>query len=74
MTTYQSRLGDTVEDIAHRKIGEVMGFVGGYVRLRPIGGGIEWETKPEELRPVTSAEVLSARVADVNARSRGGLP
>ncbi len=71
---YEPRLGDTVEDTAARKFGKVTGFVGPYVQLRPIGGGIEWDARPEKLRPATSEEALSAGVAVANARSRGECP
>lgn len=64
-------LGDTVRDTQSDKVGRVMGFVGSYVQLRPVGGGIEWDARPERLRPVTVAEALSAGAAAANARSRG---
>ena len=67
-------LYDTVVDTAANKTGKVMGFVGPYVQLRPIGGGIEWDTRPENLRPVTATEALSAGVAAANARSRSECP
>ncbi|MGW0823561.1 hypothetical protein [Streptomyces sp. NPDC002845] len=68
---YEPHLADTVEDTQRQRIGKVMGFVGPYVQLRPVGGGREWDTRPEHLRPVTPAEALSAGVATANARSRG---
>jgi hypothetical protein len=71
-TEYQPRLGDTVEDTSRRKTGRVMGFVGPYVQLRPVGGGIEWDSRSENLRPATDAEALSTGVAAANARSRRG--
>ncbi|MBX9392830.1 hypothetical protein K4749_04315 [Streptomyces sp. TRM72054] len=52
----------------------MMGFEGPYVQLRPVGGGREWDAKPENLKPVTVSEGLSAAVAAANARSRGELP
>jgi hypothetical protein len=72
MTAYKPRLGDVVEDTQRQKVGKVMGFVGPYVQLRPVGGGIEWDARPDRLRLVTLAEALSAGVAVANARSRGG--
>jgi hypothetical protein len=68
------KLGDTVEDTEIRKIGQVMGFEGPYVQLRPLGGGREWDAKEESLRPISAVEALSARVAVVNARSRSECP
>lgn len=65
------RLGDTVKDTGNGRIGTVMGFVGPYVQMRPIGGGVEWDARPERLRPVTASEALSPGVARDNARSRG---
>ncbi|WP_425508466.1 hypothetical protein [Streptomyces roseirectus] len=65
------RLGDVVRDTGRGKVGEVMGFIGPYVQVRPVGGGIEWDARPELLRPVSAAEALSANVSVANARSRG---
>lgn len=64
-------VGDTVRDAGSGRIGKVMGFVGPYVQLRPVGGGQEWDARPEGLRPVTRSEALSEGVARSNARSRG---
>jgi hypothetical protein len=65
------RLGDTVKDTKSNRVGKVMGFVGPYVQLRPVGGGLEWNARPERLRPVSVSEALSAGAAVANARSRG---
>ena len=65
------RLGDIVEDTGSGKVGRVMGFVGPYVQVRPVGGGIEWDARPELLRPVSGGEALRAGVSVANARSRG---
>lgn len=62
MTVYEPRLGDLVEDVVRRTTGIVMGFVGPYVQLRPVGGGREWDARPASLRPVTAAEALRAGV------------
>ncbi|MDX3070201.1 hypothetical protein ABZ517_03775 [Streptomyces scabiei] len=64
-------LGDTVRDAGSGRIGRVMGFVGPYVQLRPVGGGREWDALREGLGPVTRSEALSDSVARSNARSRG---
>ncbi|MFD9107125.1 hypothetical protein [Streptomyces bottropensis] len=73
MTEHMPAIGDVVEDVGLRqtKVGTVMGFEGPYVQLRPVGGGREWDAEPGDLRPVTAAEALSARLAAANARSRG---
>lgn len=74
MTAYSPRLHDTARDTKTHKTGKVMGFEGGYVQLRPIGGGREWDARREDLQPATAAESLSTVVAVANARSRGELP
>jgi len=66
-----ARRGDVVRDTGTDKVGEVMGFVGPYVQVRPVGGGVEWDARPELLRPVSEPEALSARVAVAKARPRG---
>ncbi|MEU6523221.1 hypothetical protein ABZ892_10320 [Streptomyces sp. NPDC046924] len=50
-----------------------MGHAGPYLRLRPLSGGREWDASPERVRPLTSEELLRARLAETNARSRTGL-
>ncbi|MFI9343311.1 hypothetical protein ACIG0D_18880 [Streptomyces sp. NPDC052773] len=72
--TFEPGPGDLVEDTVAKRIGKVMGFVGPYVQLRPVGGGTEWDAEPGTLRPVTVGEALSAGVSVANARSRGELP
>ncbi|MFJ5712287.1 hypothetical protein [Streptomyces sp. NPDC093105] len=47
-----------------------MGAEGPYLQLRPLGGGREWDAEPTHLHPLTGAELLSALVAEANARSR----
>ncbi|MFD7437634.1 hypothetical protein [Streptomyces sp. NPDC059861] len=71
---YEPRLHEIVEDNRSQRIGEVMGFEGPYVQLRPPGGGVEWDASPEDLKPVRTSDGLSAAVAAVNARSRRELP
>lgn len=74
MSMYEPTVGDTVEDTASRRVGKVMGHVGPFARLRPIGGGREWDAEPGNLRPLALSEALSAGVAAANARSRGETP
>ncbi|MEU9669499.1 hypothetical protein AB0J81_35880 [Streptomyces bobili] len=63
-------VGEAVHDSACDRVGRVMGHVGPYVQLRPLAGGREWDADPGRLRPLTQDELLSALVAEVNARSR----
>lgn len=54
------------------KIGYVMGRVGGYIQLRPPGGGVEWDADPEQVRPASETELLRARVTELNHAGRIG--
>ncbi|MFF5876620.1 hypothetical protein ACIQ9M_19530 [Streptomyces californicus] len=53
------------------RVGVFRGVAGPYWSLRPVCGGVEWEARPEHVRPATAAERLRARTARANARSRG---
>ncbi|MFD4141587.1 hypothetical protein [Streptomyces sp. NPDC058572] len=65
-------VGAVVVDTGHKgRTGEFRGLAGPYWSLRPVGGGSEWEANPEQVRPATPAERLSAKTARENARSRG---
>ncbi|WP_069169656.1 hypothetical protein [Streptomyces griseus] len=66
-------LGVAVHDEGSGRVGLVTGHEGPYVQLRPLGGGREWDADPARVRPARPAELLSARVAEANARSRTGL-
>lgn len=66
-------VGTAVHDDDSGRVGLVMGHEGPYLQLRPLGGGREWDADPVRLRPLDAAELLSARVAEANARSRTGL-
>jgi hypothetical protein len=67
------RVGTAVHDADSGRVGLVMGHEGPYLQLRPLGGGREWDAAPARVRPLGPAELLSARVAEANARSRTGL-
>ncbi|MFJ4965772.1 hypothetical protein EES43_16020 [Streptomyces sp. ADI96-02] len=54
------------------RVGRVVGRSGPLVRLRPPGGGPEWECPPEALRAATPGVVLRARVTEINRE--GQLP
>lgn len=68
---YEPRVGDTVRD-AKGRVGRVMGVVGGRFQLRPLNGGLEWDTKADELTPAIQSDALSGAVSEVNSRSRWG--
>jgi hypothetical protein len=67
-------LGAYVVDTRTGKVGVVTGHEGPYVRLKPYGGGKEWDCVADALRVATVAERLSAATAYTNARSRGEVP
>jgi hypothetical protein len=64
--------GTAVRDTARDRVGVVMGHVGTYLQLRPLSGGREWDADPRRVRPLTPPELLRARLAEVNERSRAG--
>ncbi|MEU6084366.1 hypothetical protein [Streptomyces sp. NPDC047108] len=63
-------VGVPVRDTERDRVGVVMGREGPYLQLRPLGGGREWDAEPGRVRLISQAELLSARVAEANARSR----
>ncbi|MCX4882926.1 hypothetical protein [Streptomyces sp. NBC_00847] len=65
--------GAIVYDPVARKVGELQDKAGPYVMLRPVGGGREWEADPEQIRPATDSERLSAGVKAANVRAERGL-
>ncbi|AVH55968.1 MULTISPECIES: hypothetical protein [Streptomyces] len=65
--------GTAVRDTTRDRIGIVMGHEGPYLQLRPLSGGREWDADPAAVRPLTPAELLRARLAEANARSRQTL-
>ncbi|MGA5554614.1 hypothetical protein [Streptomyces lavendulocolor] len=66
-------VGAIVLDTVRNHVGRVMGAEGPYLQLRPLDGGREWDVEPTHLHPLTGAELLSALVAEANARSRRSL-
>ncbi|NSC24361.1 hypothetical protein FM076_25710 [Streptomyces albus subsp. chlorinus] len=65
-------VGSAVRDPARGRVGLVVGRDGSLLRLRPLGGGPEWDAEQGDVQLLTHAELLSARVAEVNARSWTG--
>lgn len=63
-------LHDLLYDAHVDRVGEFRGRSGPYWILRPACGGAAWEAKPEDVRPATQAERLSASIATANARTR----
>ncbi len=67
-----SEVGSYGVDTRDGRVGQVMGHVGGYVQLRPPGGGREWDCPPDAVTPAPPDVVLRAR-ARVRAMNRAGL-
>ncbi|KAF3465299.1 hypothetical protein [Streptomyces sp. Tu 3180] len=66
--------GACVVDTRTGRIGIVMGHEGPYVRLRPYGGGREWDAAPGAVHRATPAERLRAATAHADALGRGEVP
>ncbi|GAB2715616.1 hypothetical protein [Kitasatospora kifunensis] len=59
VTVYRPQLGELVVDLSNQGAhGVYMGTLGGRAYLRPSGGGVEWDTDPNKLEPVTPAGEL----------------
>ncbi|MCK8435466.1 hypothetical protein G3I77_21325 [Streptomyces sp. D2-8] len=58
-----------VRDTARDRVGRVMGHEGPCLQVRPLGGR-EWDADPRHVRTLSQDELLSALLAEVNARSR----
>ncbi|KUF13064.1 hypothetical protein [Streptomyces silvensis] len=59
------QLHETAFDSKAARVGEVMGFEGPYVQLRPLRGGLEWDAKPEDLSPAVPLEWLASNRASL---------
>ncbi|MEI5103795.1 hypothetical protein RB200_41605 [Streptomyces sp. PmtG] len=65
-------LRSVVFDSRKKLVGEVMGFEGPYIQLRPLKGGMEWDADPKDLRPAAARGRPSAPgPADRLRRLRG---
>ncbi|MCC3770742.1 hypothetical protein [Streptomyces sp. UNOC14_S4] len=53
-------LGTWVVDKQRDRLGELVGHGEIYTRLRPPGGGAEWDAAPESLRLATTDELREA--------------
>ncbi|WP_415949727.1 hypothetical protein [Streptomyces sp. KLOTTS4A1] len=63
------RVGAYAVDSRTGAVGRVMGREGGYVQLRPPGGGREWDCPPGNVAAAPE-DVLKARVREANRRGR----
>ncbi|WTR09322.1 hypothetical protein OHA44_21520 [Streptomyces sp. NBC_00144] len=56
--SYVPDLGTLMVDTGHgNRTGEFRGLDGPYWSLRPVNGGVEWETVPEQVRTPTPVEL-----------------
>ncbi|MER7045373.1 hypothetical protein ABT391_10835 [Streptomyces jumonjinensis] len=62
-------VGSLAYDIRMKRVGEVMEEYGTRYMLRPVHGGCEWDVLREHVRPATTADRLSAALAERNANS-----
>ncbi|WP_394432998.1 hypothetical protein [Streptomyces sp. SGAir0957] len=63
-------LGPYVIDTRDGRVGQVMAREGGFLQLRPPGGGAEWDCPPEAVAPAPVLDELRARVRVVNQEGR----
>jgi hypothetical protein len=63
-------VGSYAVDVRDGRMGEVCGHVGARVRLRPLGGGREWECPADGLRQAPPDAVLRERVRCINQEAR----
>lgn len=52
---YRPRVGELVRDRLTGEVGEHMETLGNKVFLRPVGGGVEWDTPPSEIEQYVAA-------------------
>lgn len=63
-------VGSYAVDSRDGSLGQVMGYDGGCAQLRPVGGGREWDCPAGAVRTAELAEVLRARVREINREGR----
>lgn len=56
-------VGIVMKDIARGEFGEFQALEDGQLYLRPVGGGIEWDASPSDVRQATYAETQRVRKA-----------
>ncbi|MQS36699.1 hypothetical protein FFZ77_14085 [Streptomyces katsurahamanus] len=66
------QVGSLAYDIRMKRVGEVMEEYGTRYMLRPVHGGCEWDVLREHVRAATTADRLSAALAERNANSSQG--
>jgi hypothetical protein len=71
-TSENPRVGEWARDVRRGRVGVVVRRTGPYVRLRPVGGGAEWEARPGDLRPAAASDALRPAVREANKWSRRG--
>ncbi|MEV5506285.1 hypothetical protein [Streptomyces orinoci] len=61
--------GSFVVDTSRNEIGQVMDYdpEQACLQLRPPRGGLEWDARPDDVRPATDKERLSAKVQAANS-------
>jgi len=69
----EPEIGTLFLDVSRDRIGEFRGEWAGMWALRPLRGGVEWDAKPGDVRPVTAEQALRAKVEVANRRSRRGI-
>ncbi|GAA2691642.1 hypothetical protein GCM10010310_49470 [Streptomyces violaceolatus] len=62
-------VGTHAVDERDGRVGEVMGHVGGSVRLRPVAGGREWDCPRASVAVARPEDVLKARLRRTNHES-----
>ncbi|MEU5977915.1 hypothetical protein [Streptomyces sp. NPDC047315] len=63
-------VGELAFDVVMKRVGVVMAKYPTRYYLRPPRGGYEWEAPPSELRPATTADLISPALTEINANSR----
>jgi hypothetical protein len=67
VTTNAPVVGALVRDTKRDRVGVYMGQGGPYAMLRPVGGGLEWQAHPADLRPEVSNYPRPADVEQLRA-------
>ncbi|MFJ8147183.1 hypothetical protein ACIQ6R_19200 [Streptomyces sp. NPDC096048] len=62
-------VGAHAVDARDGRVGEVMGHVGGSVRLRPVAGGREWDCPQASLAAARPEQLMRARLRRTNHES-----